>query len=118
MFYAVLILFMDAYLFWKNIDVARKGKRPLKDVCKQFGITYQRIADQRSECRFPKLEDAYFLALSYNVSLEFLLTGEKEDLYFSNRTLAIAKACEQAKDGILESIEKLLDIDPKKRDQL
>ena len=75
---------MDAYLFWKNIDEARKGKRPLKDVCKQFGITYQRIADQRSECRFPKLE------------------------------VAIAKACEQAKDGILESIEKLLDIDPKK----
>ena len=83
---------MNAYLFWKNIDEARKDKKSLKEVCHSHGIAYQRIADQRSECRFPKLEDAYLIASSYKVSLEYLLTGMEEDFtYLSPEALEVQK---------------------------
>lgn len=103
---------MDAYDFWKNVDLVRKDKAPLRDVCRRQGLVYQRIADQRSECRFPKLEDAYLLASAYGVSLEFLLTGERDD-FFSPRILAIARACEVAMEEDIELVERVLRIEKK-----
>ena len=67
---------MDAYRFWDNLDKARGESITLKDLCKKIGIAYQRLADQRSDCRFPKLEDAYALAKAIGVSLDYLITGE------------------------------------------
>lgn len=72
---------MDAYRFWDNLDKARNDKITLKDLCNKLGIAYQRIADQRTDCRFPKLEDAYALANELGVSLEFLLTGKAQVLF-------------------------------------
>ena len=67
---------MDAFRFWSNLDKAKGDKKTLKELCKELGIAYQRIADQRSDCRLPKLDDAYALALALGVSIEYLATGE------------------------------------------
>lgn len=74
---------MDAYQFWDNLDKARGDTTTLKDLCRNLGIAYQRIADQRSDCRFPKLEDAYALSEALGVSIDFLITGKESRRLYS-----------------------------------
>lgn len=103
---------MDAYNFWKRFD-EKKGDREIKDICKTADIAYQRIADQRSDCRLPRLEDAFVLASEINVSLEYLLTGNSVDNQrYSARALKVAAAFDDATERRKESIEELLDILP------
>lgn len=64
-----------AYEFWKNFDKAI-GKIAIKDFAVKNGFDYIRIINQRSDCRLPKLEDAYALASALGVSVEYLLTGQ------------------------------------------
>ena len=106
---------MDAYRFWANLDEARKSNQSsLKEVCRKLGIAYQRIADQRSECRLPKLEDAFLLASDLGVSLEYLLTGTEQTTIYPERIKAIADACmHEATEEDLVLVERILRITPK-----
>ena len=107
---------MDAYKFWGNLDEARRGRASLKEICTRLGIAYQRIADQRSECRLPKLEDAYCLANELGVSIEFLLTGKDQLTTYPPRVERIAKACLNANDEDLSLVERALRINGEKSD--
>ena len=106
----------DSYLFWKRFDDSKPYGVTLKDICSEVGLVYQRIADQRSDCRLPKLDDAFLLSSRIGVSLEYLLTGcactSSRQEKLSPRSLAIALACERASDLELTMVEKILDISP------
>lgn len=67
---------MDGYSFWKRFDQLRP-KEDLKVFAKRNGIDYVRLTNQRSDCRIPKLEDAYRLSIALGCSLESLITGEE-----------------------------------------
>lgn len=104
---------MNAYNFWKNFDNAKDG-REIKEICKAANITYQRIADQRSDCRFPRLEDAYALASTLNISLDYLMSGKRgQHQGYSDRALRVAAAFDKAPDIDKDYIEqRILDIVP------
>lgn len=100
--------------FWLRIDTLR-GNKSLKEIAKECDIKYQRIKEQRSLNRLPKLEDAYKLAQTLSTTIEFLLTGDTFfQPQFNTQILAIANACKTASEGDLNAIEKILGICPKK----
>ena len=66
----------------------------LKELCKKLDIAYQRIADQRTDCRFPKLEDAYALAKAVGVSLDYLLAGSDSSFAISKEAQAVEESPE------------------------
>lgn len=70
---------IDAYKLWERVDRLRKDI-PLTDICKETGIKYTRVRDNRSENRLPSLEDAYALADYFKCSIDYLLVGEDKDL--------------------------------------
>ena len=80
---------MDAERFWENVDRLRP-EGDLKAFSKDNGLDYVRIVNQRSDCRIPKLEDAFAIANALNVSIEYLITGENKQMKYSPRIKAIA----------------------------
>ena len=90
----------NAGSFWENLDKIRKGGKSLKEACSELGIAYQRIADQRTDCRFPKLEDSFLLAKYYGVSIEYLLTGQ-DPYQLSAEAKAVNKDSEHMKISAL-----------------
>lgn len=70
---------IDAYRLWERVDRLRRDI-PLTDICKETGIKYTRVRDNRSANRLPSLEDAYTLAEYLKCSIDYLLTGEDRSL--------------------------------------
>lgn len=103
----------DAYRFWKNVDKAR-GEPSLVKLADECQLNYKVIKNQRSNDKLPGLLNAYTIAKYLNVSIEYLLTGIecKSVKSLSDRSLAIAKACEKASELELIMVEKILDIPP------
>lgn len=95
---------MDAFEFWRNVDIAREDMT-MRDICKEGKLVYQRIADQRSENRLPKLEDAYVIATLLGVSMEYLLTGR------DSRPMSREARLVEERDDIRYAV-RLLDTSP------
>lgn len=96
---------MDGYSFWKRVDKIRP-KEDLKVFAKKSGLDYVRLTNQRSDCRIPKLEDAYMISVALGCSIEYLITGEESHRYDA-RIIAIANALE-ADPEKLDAVEVLL----------
>jgi len=71
------------YNFWNRVDLLRKNSKikTLKDLAKATGIKEKKFKDQRSNQSLPKALDLLAIAKAYDVSIEFLLTGEVEASY-------------------------------------
>ena len=100
---------MDGYKFWETVDQLRP-EGDLKTFVKNNGLDYVRITNQRSDCRIPKLEDAYAIAKALDVSIEHLITGT-DDLGPFNEFIPYLK---KASEGDLTSIRKILGMPEKK----
>lgn len=96
---------MDGFEFWKRVDKIRP-KKDLKVFAKENGLDYVRLTNQRSDCRIPKLEDAYKLSAALGCSIEYLINGEENHKY-NARITAIADALEADPDK-LDAVETLL----------
>lgn len=96
---------MDGYTFWKRVDEMRPDG-DLKTFAKANGLDYIRLTNQRSDCRIPKLEDAFRISVALGCSMEYLLTGEIAQNY-NARIIAIANALEANPDK-LDAVEILL----------
>ena len=96
---------MDGYSFWKQVDSIRP-KEDLKVFAKRNGLDYIRLVNQRSDCRIPKLEDAYLLSVALGCSLEYLITGKEEHRYEA-RVKAVADVLESDSEK-LDAVEILL----------
>ena len=83
---------IDAYTFWKNVDIALAGDT-LTSLAKRAGVDYRTLKNQRSLGRLPKLEDAYALAITLNLSIEHLITG-KDDAGVCPEALAVQDSME------------------------
>ena len=70
---------IDAYELWQRVDKLRRDT-PLTDICKETGIKYTRVRDNRSANRLPSLEDAYAIARYLRCSVDYLLIGEDKSL--------------------------------------
>ena len=97
---------MDGYTFWKRVDAIRPKNLDLKVFASDNGLDYIRLTNQRSDCRIPKLEDAFKLSVALNCTLEYLLTGEMGRSY-SARVAAIADVLESDQEK-LDAVEVLL----------
>lgn len=78
-----------AYDFWKRVDYANTGH--IIDLCKTAKIDYNRMKHNRSDCRLPKLEDAYAIARALGVSVEYLLAGEVQKNKISDEAQSVEK---------------------------
>ena len=70
---------IDAYKLWERVDRLRRDI-PLTDICKETGIKYTRVRDNRSANRLPSLEDAFALAEYLKCSVDCLLLFEDKNL--------------------------------------
>ena len=96
---------MDGYSFWKRFDQLRP-KEDLKTFAKRNNLDYVRLTNQRSDCRIPKLEDAYQLSVALGCSMESLITGQDERKP-NPRIEAIAQYLDEHPEK-LDAIEVLL----------
>ncbi len=94
---------ISPYQFWQRFDELKKES--MKDICRKYGIRYDRLLHNRSDCRFPKAEDLLALSEAVGTSAEYLLTGRKG---YPDRVRSIADKLIQADDALLEKIEKLI----------
>lgn len=99
---------MTGYDFWKNVDA--KMKLPsLKELAKTYNLDYVRIVNQRSDCRIPKLEDAFSLSKALGVSIEYLLTGEEINISpYPPRIDKIARHLMKIPSRDLDTIESMV----------
>lgn len=63
---------MDAFEFWKKVDLALKGKT-LVTLAESQELNYKTLKNQRSAVRLPNLEDATKIAKGLNISLDSLV---------------------------------------------
>ena len=69
--------YQEAKAFWARIDELNPFGSVTR-LCEETGIDINRVKQQRSEGYVPKWKDQLALAKALNCSLEYLLTGEKE----------------------------------------
>ena len=68
-----------AYDMWKRVDTFREQTGyNLEHIATIIGVKYQTIKDQRSKNMIPKTECMYKMALLFNTTIEYLLTGKEE----------------------------------------
>lgn len=101
---------ITAFSLWSRVD--REKKEPLSVICKRVDIPYARIKRNRTDCRLPSCVDLFLLSKALDVSMEYLLTGEKSTAYPA-RIDTIARACMDADDLSLELVERVLRIEKK-----
>jgi hypothetical protein len=95
--------------FWQRVDEAR-GTLTLDVLAKNMGLKTGSLLDLRSDCRLPKVEALLGLSRFLNLSMEFLLTGERRYGAFEEYIPYLAKAS----DGDLASIRKILEMPSQK----
>ena len=93
------------FVFWTRID-SLLGKRSLVWLAKETGLNYGSMKNRRTLDRFPSVEDSYIIAKTLGTTVEYLLTGESEQL-----------ACPEAKavqeDGTLQALVRAVMRDPR-----
>lgn len=97
---------MDAYEFWKRVD-EKNPYNTVKQLTDLSGIEYSRVKRNRSDERMPSVEDVYKLSSTLNIPMEYLLTGETKQVFYSPRVRAIAEALEKDEER-LGAVEVLL----------
>ena len=68
---------LSGYNFWKQVDLNNPYKTA-KALAEAAGISYRHMVQQRAGSTIPKAEDLIKLADTMNVSIEFLLTGNRD----------------------------------------
>ena len=98
--------------FWNRLDFAR-GKKTIKALTESLGIEYETIRVQRTRHRFPKPEYMYLLAQSLDVTVDYLLTGKKEQKKsYPIRIEVIAVKLCKVSDQNLSLIENTINLMP------
>ena len=94
--------------FWQRIDDLRRGDS-LKDIASKAGLNYDTLRNKRSGkiSVLPNLTDAYSLAQTLGVSMEFLLTGKDSTSSIQNHE---AKAVEESPE--LQALVRAVMRDP------
>jgi hypothetical protein len=103
----------EADKFWERVDFLR-NKKTLKALTKELGIEYETIRVQRTRHRFPKPEYMYLFSKALNTSIEYLLTGEINQVNntYPARIEKIADKLCQISEIHLLSIENLIETIP------
>lgn len=105
------------YNFWKRFDIlkTKKGFESLKEFSEIAKIPEQRMKNQRSKNQIPKIFDLLTISSLLNCSIEFLVTGQTESLdSYSIRVKKIAKQLTKLEENDLTTIERIVDVLPKK----
>lgn len=93
------------FKFWKNLDIVL-GNKTLKTLSEEANVVYCTMKNQRSANRYPTVDDSYRMAKALGTTVEYLLTGESEQL-----------ACPEAKavqeDGNLQALVRAVMRDPR-----
>lgn len=56
--------------FWARLDKAKKGS--LKEICAISGVRYDRVLHNRSDCRYPNLQDVVMICEATGISMDYL----------------------------------------------
>lgn len=93
--------------FWGRLEIAQKNEnKNLKAVCKNIGIPYQTLINQKSAARLPALSVAMLLASELNSSLDWLLFGDRTATE-NDRQLISALLSDARKRAIVEKVSAL-----------
>ena len=72
---------MHAKQFWNRVDELLYSKRTtMSELSKTTGINYGTIAAQRTRMNLPKADQIRTIASFLDVSVEYLLTGDNNDV--------------------------------------
>ena len=93
--------------YWNRVNIVLNGNT-LKDLCEKAGLNYNSIRNRKSGNVYslPRMENGLLLAKALGVSMEYLLTGEKNHIY-NPRVKAVADALENDSEK-LDAVEILL----------
>lgn len=113
----------SAMNFWGRIEQAQQLEgRSLKAICRETGISYQTIMNEKTYARLPSLEVASKLASELHCSIDWLMFGENMSVTIDNesqvvrqilsdpRKKAIVEKVASSNQSALFSIEYLLGI--------
>ena len=102
---------IDAKQFWNRVDDCNPYPT-LMELAEKVDCTYTKFRQQRVKKLIPKTEDVYRLSKELNVTMEFLLAGEKSPPIYPERIDKIAKRCNYIASNMqLFLIESILGID-------
>lgn len=93
------------FIFWKRID-SLLGNKTLVRLAEETNLNYGTMKKRRSLDRFPSVEDSYILAKTLGTTVEYLMTGEKDQLICPE-----AKAVQE--DGNLQALVRAVMRDPR-----
>lgn len=95
---------MDIKGFWERLDIAliKTGVRSIKALCKETGVPYQTIVNQRTQKRFPTVETVAAFAQFLDVSLDWLLLGKETEIEKNVAGIAF-----RLKEAVLKGLEDL-----------
>ncbi len=107
--------------FWGRIEQAQQiENKSLKAICRETGISYKTIMNEKSYARLPSLEVASKLATELHCSLDWLIFGDNKSLENDSQIIAgllsdprkkvIAEKLAISNPSALFSIEYLLGI--------
>ena len=107
--------------FWGRIEQAQQlENKSLKAICRETGISYKTIMNEKSYARLPSLEVASKLAKELHCSLDWLIFGDNRTIESDSQIIswllndprkkAIAEKLAIASQSALFSIEYLLGI--------
>lgn len=93
--------------FWGRLEIVQKNEnKNLKTVCKNVGIPYQTLINQKSAARLPTLSVAMLLASELNTSLDWLLFGDRTATE-NDRQLISVLLSDARKRAIVEKVSGL-----------
>ena len=93
--------------FWGRLEIVQKNEnKNLKAVCKNIGIPYQTLINQKSAARLPSLSVAMLLASELNTSLDWLLFGDRT-VTEDDKQLISALLSDARKKAIVEKVSGL-----------
>jgi len=103
----------DIPAFWDRVDESLKTSgRRLNEVCASLGISYGTITQNRSQKKYPNLENALSLCKALNASLDTWIYGTEQ----KGRPTPEAQAVEQSPR--LQRIVSILQQSPEKLDAI
>lgn len=77
------------YNFWNRVDIRRKQRGlSLKDLSEKISVSYAVLKGQRTRNSLPKTMQIYEMAHSLDTSMEYLLTGVRQEVDPISKTIA------------------------------
>ena len=93
--------------FWGRLEIVQKNEnKNLKAICKNVGIPYQTLINQKSAARLPSLSVALLLASELNTSLDWLLLGDRTATD-NDKQLVSVLLTDARKRAIVEKVSSL-----------